>query len=66
MLTLRVVEPSRTIGVLSSKVPITETSWVELSSSSSEEHGYYSGKEVDFGDKPTFPDISKYSHISEE
>ena len=37
-----------------------------MSSSSSEEHGYYSGEEVDFGDEPALPDISKFSHISEE
>ena len=64
--TLRVIEPSPTTGVLSGKVSITETSCVELSSSSSEEHGYYSGKEVDFGDEPALPDTSKFSHISEE
>ena len=64
--TSRVIEPSPTTGVLSGKVSIAETSCVELSSSSSEEHGYYSGEEVDFGDKPTLPDTSKFSHISEE
>jgi len=37
-----------------------------LSSSSSEDHEYYSGEEVDFGDEPTLPDTSKFSHISEE
>jgi len=37
-----------------------------LSSSSSEEHEYYSGEEFDFGDEPALPDISKFSHISEE
>jgi len=37
-----------------------------LSSSSSEEHGYYSSEEIDFGDEPALPDISKFSHISEE
>ena len=39
---------------------------VALSSSSSEEHEYYSGEEVDFGDEPTLPDTSKFSHILEE
>ena len=52
--------------MLSSKVSIAEPACIELSSSSSEEHGYYSGEEVDFGDEPTLPDISKFSHISEE
>ena len=66
MRTLRVVDPSHTTGVLSGKVSITETSFVELSSSSSEEHGYYSGEEVDFGDEPALPDTSKFSHISKE
>ena len=37
-----------------------------MSSSSSEEHRYYSGEEVDFGDEPTLHDTSKFSHISEE
>jgi len=37
----------------------------QLSSSSSEEHEYYSGAEVDFGDEPALPDTSKFSHISE-
>ena len=36
MPTSRVVEPSPTTRVLSRKAPITETSWVRLSSSSSE------------------------------
>ena len=61
-----IVEPSPTTGVLSGKAPITEPSWVQVSSLSSEEHDYYSGEEVDFGDKPALPDISKFSHISEE
>jgi len=39
---------------------------VQLSSSSSEEHEYYSGEEVDFDDEFAFPDTSKFSHISEE
>jgi len=66
MPTSLVIEPSPTTEVLSGKAPITETSWVRLSSSSSEEHGYYSGKEVNFGDEPTLPDTSKFLHISEE
>jgi len=66
MPTTQVVEPSPTTRVLSGKVPITETPWVQLSSSSSEEHEYYSGEEVDFGDEPALPDTSKFSHISEE
>jgi len=66
MPSLRVTEPSLTTGVLSGKAPITENSWVQLSFSSSEEHEYYSGQEVDFGDEPTLPDTSKYLHISEE
>ena len=66
MPTSRVVDPNTTTGVLSGKVSIAETSCVELSSSSSEEHGYYSGEEVYFGDEPALPDTSKFSHISEE
>ena len=66
MPTSRVVEPSPTTEALSGKAPITEASWVQLSSSSSEEHEYYFGKEVDFGDEPALPDMSKFSHISEE
>jgi len=62
----RVVEPSLTTGVLSGKIPITEASLVQVSSSSSEEHSDYSGDEVDFGDEPAVPDTSKFSHISEE
>ena len=62
----RVVDPSPTTRVLGGKVSIAETSCVELSSSSSEEHGYYSGDEVNFGDEPALPDTSKFSHISEE
>ena len=62
----RVVDPSPTTGVLGGKVSIAETSCVELSSSSSGEHEYYSGDEVDFGDEPALPDPSKFSHISEE
>ena len=37
-----------------------------MSSSSSEEHEYYSDEEVDFGDEPALPDTSKFSHISKE
>ena len=35
-------------------------------SSSSEEHDYYSGEEVNFGDEPALPDTNKFLHISEE
>jgi len=66
MPTSQIVEPNPTTGVLSGKTPITEPSWVQVLSSSSEEHGYYSGEEVDFGDKPALPDTSKFSYISEE
>ena len=66
MLASRIIDPSPTTGVLSGKVSIAETSCVELSSSSSEEHGYYSDEEVNFGDEPTLPDMSKFSHISKE
>ena len=66
MPTSRVVEPSPTTVVLSGKAPITETSWVYLSSSSSEEHEYYSAEEVDFGDEPALLGTGKFSHISEE
>ena len=37
-----------------------------VSSSSSEEHEYYSGEEVNFGDEPALLDTSKFSHIPEE
>jgi len=60
------VEPSPTTGVLSGKAPVIEASLVQVLSSSSEEHNYYSGDEVDFGNEPTLPDTSKFSHISEE
>ena len=66
MPTSRAIKPSPTTGVLSGKASIAETSCVELSSSSSEEHGYYSGEKVDFGDEPALPDTNKFSHISEE
>jgi len=66
MPTSRVVEPSPTIGVLSGKAPMAETSWVQLSSSPSKEHEYYSGEKVDFSDEPALSDTSKFSHISEE
>jgi len=62
----RVIKPSPTTGELSGKASIAETSCVELSSSSSEEYGYYSGEEVNFGDEPALPDTSKFLHISEE
>ena len=66
MPTSRIVEPSPTTRVLSGKAPITEPSWVQVASSSSEEHGYYSGKVVDFGDELALPDTSKFSYISEK
>jgi len=66
MPTSRVVESSPTTGVLSGKAPITKTSLVHVSSSSSKEHNYYSGEEVDFGDEAAFSDTSKFSQISEE
>ena len=66
MPTSRVVEPNPTTGVLSGKASIAETSCVQLSSSSPEEHEYYSGEEVDFDDEPALPNTSKFSHISEE
>ena len=66
MPTSRIIDPSPTTGVLSGKASIAKTSRVELSSSSSEEHGYYSGEEIDFGDEPALPDTSKFSHITEE
>ena len=31
-----------------------------MSSSSSEEQGYYSGEEVDFGDEPALPDNNNF------
>ena len=62
----RVIEPSPTTGVLSGGASIAETSCVELSSFSSEEYGYFSGEEVNFGDEHALPDTSKFSHISEK
>ena len=55
-----------TIELLSGKAPITEVSLIQVPSSSSEEHGNYSGDEVEFGDELTLPDTSKFSHISEK
>jgi len=66
MPTSRIIDPSPTTGVFSGKAMIAETSCVELSSSSTEEHGYYSGEEVDFSDEPAFPDTNKFSPISKE
>jgi len=66
MPTSQVIEPSPTTGILSGKASIAEASYVELSSSSSEEHGYYSVEEVNFDDEPALPDTNKFSHISEE
>jgi len=66
MSALQIIDPSPTTRVFSSKVSIAETSCIELSSSSSEEHGYYSSEEVNFGDEPTLPNTSKFSHITEE
>jgi len=66
MPTSQVIEPSPTTRVLSRKTSITETSCVQLSSSSFEKYEYYSDEEVDFGDKPALPDTSKFSHISEK
>ena len=63
MPTSRVIEPSPTTGVFSGKASIAKASCVELSSSSSEEHGYFSGEEVDFGDEPLSL-IRANSHIS--
>ena len=60
------MEPNPTTGVLSGKALITEPSRVQVSSSSSEEHDYYSGEEGDFGDEPALPDTSKFLYISEE
>ena len=37
-----------------------------LSFLSVNKHEYYSGEEYDFGDEPTVPNSSKFSHISKE
>jgi len=66
MPTSRIVEPSPTTRVFCGKAPITERSWVQVSSSSSEEHDYYSSEKVDFGDELALHDTDKFSHISEE
>jgi len=52
-------------GLISGKVPITEVPLIQVLSSSFEEHVDYSGDELDFGDEPTPPDTSKFSHILE-
>ena len=62
----RIAKPNPTTGLLNGKAPIIEVSLVQVSSSSSEEHGDYSGDEVYFGDEPALPDTSKFSHISDE
>ena len=62
----RIIDPSPITRVLDGKALIAETACVELSSSSSEEHGYYSGEEIDFGNEPALSDTSKFSHITEE
>ena len=62
--TSQVAESSPTSGVLSSKTPVTEVSFVQVLSSSSEDHVDYSRDELDFGDEPAPPDTSKFTHIS--
>ena len=52
--------------MFSGKALITKAPLVQESSSLSEEHSYYSGDEVDFGDKLALPETSKFSHISKE
>ena len=59
------VNPSPTTGVIGGKGPATEASRVELLSSSSVEESDFQD-DVDYGDEPAPPDLSKFSHISEE
>jgi len=66
MPTSLVAEPSPTTELLSGKAPANEASFVQVSSSSSEEQVDFSGDEYDFGDQLAPPGTSKYSHISEE
>ena len=66
MLTSWIVECSPTTGVLSDKALVTEAFYVQVPSSSSEEHVDLSWDELDFGDEPAPPDTSKFTHIFEE
>ena len=66
MSTPQVTEPSPTMRLLSGKALVTEASFVQVPSSSFEEHVDYSGDKLYFGDEPAPPDNSKFSHISEE
>ena len=59
-----VVEPSPTTRLLSGKAPATKASFIQVPSSSSEEHVDFSGEEYDFGDQSAPLDTRKYSHIS--
>ena len=62
----QVAEPSPTTELLSGKALIIEVSLVQVLSLSSEEHGDYSGDEVDFGDELALSNTSKFSHIFEK
>ena len=66
MPTYRVVEPSPTTRVFNGKALIAEAFLVLVSSSSSEDHNYYLGDEVDFSNEPALSDTSKVLHFSEE
>ena len=61
----RAIDPSPTTGVIGGKAPVAELPRVELSSSSYSGESEFEDK-VDYGDEPTLPDPSKFSHISEE
>jgi len=66
MLTSRVAEPHAITWVLSGKAPITKASFIQVLSSSSEEHVDLSGDELDFDNEPAPPDTGKFTHIFEE
>ena len=66
MSTPRVAEPNPTTRLLSGKASATEVSFVQVSSSSSEEQVDFLVDEYDFGDQPAPPDTIKDSHFLEE
>ena len=67
MPTPRAPECSPTTGLVGGKALTTGASLIQVSSSSSEEHVDYSRDDRDFGNEPApRPDISKFSHMTEE
>ena len=66
MLTPRVAEPNPITRLLSGKAPATEASFIQMSSSWSEEQVDFLGDDYDFSGQLAPLDTSKYSHIFEE